>query len=104
MRCEGIDALTGKAVELQIEQGHITGIKPIETSDPRPYLAAGFFDIQVNGYRGHSAAEAALIGKAIEAGARDHALGKRQSQPAAAGQELYLGAVGGRPVGGQYHM
>jgi len=53
MRCEGIDALTGKAVELQIAQGHITGIKPIETSDPLPYLAAGFFDIQVNGYRGH---------------------------------------------------
>ena len=53
MRCGGIDALTGKAVELQIAQGRITGIKPIETSDPLPYLAAGFFDIQVNGYRGH---------------------------------------------------
>jgi len=53
MRCEGIDALTGKAVELQIAQGRITGIKHIETSDPLPYLAAGFFDIQVNGYRGH---------------------------------------------------
>jgi len=53
MRCEGIDALTGKAVELQIEQGRITGIKPIKTSDRLPYLAAGFFDIQVNGYRGH---------------------------------------------------
>ena len=52
MRCEGIDALTGKAVELQIAQGRITGIKHIETSDPLPYLAAGFFDIQVNGYRG----------------------------------------------------
>ena len=53
MRCGGIDALTGKAVELQIAQGRITGIKHIETSDPLPYLAAGFFDIQVNGYRGH---------------------------------------------------
>jgi N-acetylglucosamine-6-phosphate deacetylase len=52
MRCEGIDALTGKAVELQITQGRITGIKPIDTSDPLPYLTAGFFDIQVNGYRG----------------------------------------------------
>jgi len=29
---------------------------------------------------GHSAAEAALIDKAIEAGARDHSLEKRQSQ------------------------
>ncbi len=53
MQCEGIDALTGKAVELQITQGRITGIKHIETSDPLPYLATGFFDIQVNGYRGH---------------------------------------------------
>jgi len=53
MRCEGIDALTGKALELQIAQGRITGIKPIQASDPLPYLAAGFFDIQVNGYRGH---------------------------------------------------
>ena len=72
MRCEGIDALTGKAVELQIAQGRITGIKHIDTSEPLPYLTAGFFDIQVNGYRGHghSAAEAALIDKAIEAGAR----------------------------------
>ena len=53
MRCEGIDALTGKAVELQIVKGRITGIKHIETSAPLPYLAAGFFDIQANGYRGH---------------------------------------------------
>jgi N-acetylglucosamine-6-phosphate deacetylase len=53
VRCEGIDALTGKAVELQIVKGRITGIKHIETSAPLPYLAAGFFDIQVNGYRGH---------------------------------------------------
>jgi len=53
MRCEGIDALTDKAVELQIAQGRISGIKPIETSAPLPYLAAGFFDLHVNGYRGH---------------------------------------------------
>jgi N-acetylglucosamine-6-phosphate deacetylase len=53
MRCEGIDALTGKAVRLQIAQGRISKIQPIETSAPLPYLAPGFFDIQVNGYRGH---------------------------------------------------
>ncbi len=53
MRCEGIDVLTGKAVELQIAQGRITGIKNIDAADPLPYLTTGFFDIQVNGYRGH---------------------------------------------------
>ena len=42
MRCGGIDALTGKAVELQIAQGRITGIKHIETSAPCPIWRRGF--------------------------------------------------------------
>jgi N-acetylglucosamine-6-phosphate deacetylase len=50
---EGINALTGEAVEIEIGQARICRVKKIEASDTHPYLAPGFLDIQVNGYNGH---------------------------------------------------
>jgi|GEM_PF-4374582 len=50
---EGVNALTGEAVEIEIEQARICRVKNIEASDEHRYLAPGFLDIQVNGYNGH---------------------------------------------------
>lgn len=49
---EGINALTGEAVEIEIEHTRISRVKKIEASENHPYLAPGFLDIQVNGFKG----------------------------------------------------
>lgn len=53
MKCSGIDALTGEAVEITAEGGAITAVEPLLG---RPaglrWLAPGFVDLQVNGFAG----------------------------------------------------
>lgn len=53
MKCSGIDALTGEAVEITAEGGTITAVEPLLG---RPaglrWLAPGFIDLQVNGFAG----------------------------------------------------
>jgi N-acetylglucosamine-6-phosphate deacetylase len=53
MLYRGINALTAEAIEIEISQNRIARINKIKASDGLPYLAPGFFDIQVNGYKGH---------------------------------------------------
>lgn len=53
MKCSGIDALTGEAVEITADGGAITAVEPLLG---RPaglrWLAPGFVDLQVNGFAG----------------------------------------------------
>ena len=53
MRYKGINALTGEANEIEIRHTRITEIKKIAPSNELPYLAPGFFDMQVNGNKGY---------------------------------------------------
>lgn len=44
---------TGDGLEIEIDDtGIVTGVSPYSAQDDEPYLAPGFFDLQVNGYRG----------------------------------------------------
>lgn len=53
MKCCGINALTGEAVEITAEGGVITAVEPvIGPAAGLRYLAPGFIDLQVNGYAG----------------------------------------------------
>lgn len=48
----GISIETGKALEVQVEQGRIHEIREIPPSKDLPYLSPGFFDLQINGHKG----------------------------------------------------
>lgn len=53
MKCSGIDALTGEAVEIRAEHGVIAAVEPLLDRPPSlPWLAPGFIDLQVNGFAG----------------------------------------------------
>lgn len=57
MDIRGIDVFNGQVDEIEIKDGHIKRIVTIvdDSSSERktlPYVSPGFFDIQVNGYRG----------------------------------------------------
>lgn len=53
MKCSGIDALTGEAVEIRAEGGVIAAVEPLlDRGASLPWLAPGFVDLQVNGYAG----------------------------------------------------
>lgn len=72
MKCSGIDALTGEAVEIQFEQGVIVAVEPLlERPSSLPWLAPGFIDLQVNGFAGadYCSAETPLdaIARSLEA-------------------------------------
>jgi N-acetylglucosamine-6-phosphate deacetylase len=49
---EGLDYRTGCPVAVEIEDGVIREIHKIKGSDRLPWLAPGFVDLQVNGFRG----------------------------------------------------
>jgi N-acetylglucosamine-6-phosphate deacetylase len=52
MKCSGIDALTGAAIEITASSV-IDGVDHLITPpSDRPYLAPGFIDVQVNGFAG----------------------------------------------------
>jgi N-acetylglucosamine-6-phosphate deacetylase len=72
MKCCGIDALTGEAVEIQAEAGVITAVEPLlDRPASLPWLAPGFIDLQVNGYAGTDyclpGASLEDIGRSLEA-------------------------------------
>jgi len=53
MKCSGIDALTGEAVEITAEGGAITAVEPLLGAQRGlRWLAPGFIDLQVNGFAG----------------------------------------------------
>lgn len=53
MKCSGIDALTGEAVEITAEGGAITAVEPLlGPARGLRWLAPGFIDLQVNGFAG----------------------------------------------------
>jgi N-acetylglucosamine-6-phosphate deacetylase len=53
MKCSGIDALTGEAIELRAEGGVIVSAEPLlDRPASLPWLAPGFIDLQVNGFAG----------------------------------------------------
>lgn len=50
---------TSEAVQLELQDGHINAIQPTDAApDGLPWLAPGFFDIQMNGYGGQAFADA----------------------------------------------
>ncbi|GIU77819.1 MAG: N-acetylglucosamine-6-phosphate deacetylase [Bryobacteraceae bacterium] len=68
MKCSGIDALTGEAVEVRGERGVITSVEPLlDRPASLPWLAPGFIDLQVNGYAGADYCSAETPLEAIEA-------------------------------------
>jgi len=48
----GVSIQSGQAVEVSVEGGLIEGVAVIEDEPSLPYMSPGFFDMQVNGYRG----------------------------------------------------
>jgi N-acetylglucosamine-6-phosphate deacetylase len=52
MTVVGIDVFTGRPLRLETEKGVVAHVRQVSSGDGLPYLAPGFFDIQVNGYRG----------------------------------------------------
>lgn len=52
MLIEGIDSLSGKALRITVDSGHIVQIEETPGLAGLPFLCPGFLDIQVNGYRG----------------------------------------------------
>ena len=73
---EGIHYITGKPVQIKIENGKITGIRYISEVDgesSKIYIAPGFIDNQVNGFAGVSFAfgESDLTGEGIEKATRE---------------------------------
>jgi N-acetylglucosamine-6-phosphate deacetylase len=73
---EGIHYITGKPVQIKIENGKIAGIRYIEKLtdvQSKIYIAPGFIDNQVNGFAGVSFAfgESDLTGEGIEKATRE---------------------------------
>jgi len=53
MKVRGISVFTGKPIELEIDNGVISNINFLSEDEQNlPYISPGFFDIQVNGYKG----------------------------------------------------
>jgi N-acetylglucosamine-6-phosphate deacetylase len=53
MKIRGINVFDDRAVEVEIEEGEIRRIIGVEDERQNlPYLCPGFFDVQVNGYKG----------------------------------------------------
>ena len=53
MKVRGISIFIGKPIELEIDRGLISSINFLSEANPNlPYISPGFFDLQVNGYKG----------------------------------------------------
>ncbi|PKL11337.1 MAG: N-acetylglucosamine-6-phosphate deacetylase [Spirochaetae bacterium HGW-Spirochaetae-8] len=52
MLVEGIDIVSGKALRIMVNSGRLAQLEEISGRAGLPYLCAGLFDMQVNGYRG----------------------------------------------------
>ncbi len=73
---EGLHFVTGKPIQVKIENGKITGIrylKELNDKNSKTYIAPGFIDNQVNGFAGVSFAfgESDLTGEGIEKATRE---------------------------------
>jgi N-acetylglucosamine-6-phosphate deacetylase len=53
MELKGIDVFSAEAVRIQVARGIVTDVEDLGEEANLPYIAPGFFDIQVNGYRGN---------------------------------------------------
>jgi len=53
MKVRGISVFSGQPIEVEIKEGFIKNINSLPASEQNlPYISPGFFDIQVNGYKG----------------------------------------------------
>ncbi len=53
MKVRGISVFNEKPIEIEIKEGFIENINLLPKSEHNlPYISPGFFDIQVNGYKG----------------------------------------------------
>lgn len=53
MKIRGISVFNGKPIEIEIKEGFIENIDLLPGSEQNlPYVSPGFFDLQVNGYKG----------------------------------------------------
>jgi len=53
MKVRGISVFNKKPIEIEIKEGFIKNINSLPKSEQKlPYISPGFFDIQVNGYKG----------------------------------------------------
>ncbi len=52
MKYAGISVFSKSAIEITVEEAHITNIQPIPFDPALPYISPGFLDMQVNGYQG----------------------------------------------------
>ena len=53
MKIRGISVFSGQPIEVEIKEGFIENIILLpESNQNLPYISPGFFDIQVNGYKG----------------------------------------------------
>lgn len=57
---------TGEAVAVEIDNGRIVGLTPIDPGQQLPWIAPGFVDLQVNGYRGQEFNDPALSIEKVE--------------------------------------
>lgn len=48
----GRSALSGTGIEVEVSADRVVGLRPAEVPDEAPFVAPGFIDLQVNGYRG----------------------------------------------------
>ncbi len=53
MKLNGISIFSGRGVEVSISGSTIDRVENLSLKEDAPYISPGFFDIQVNGYRGH---------------------------------------------------
>jgi N-acetylglucosamine-6-phosphate deacetylase len=53
MKVRGISVFNEKPIEVEIKEGFIENIDLLPESEQNlPYVSPGFFDLQVNGYKG----------------------------------------------------
>lgn len=65
MHITGRSVATQSGIEIEIEEGRIAALRSVELSPDAPYLAPGFIDLQVNGYRGRDYSAADLTETAV---------------------------------------
>ncbi|NVM26386.1 MAG: hypothetical protein HWN70_10800 [Desulfobacterales bacterium] len=53
MELKGIDVFSGENVRIEIVDASIHKVEKIQKEGSLPYIAPGFIDIQVNGFRGN---------------------------------------------------
>ncbi len=52
MICNGLSPITGKPIDVRVENGRIAAVSPSSSPDADRWIAPGFIDLQVNGFAG----------------------------------------------------